>query len=212
MFKRFKSLLWMLIFPFAIFTALVYINDNPLHKDDSSKKRTSQFDVKKTKKIQKIEKPKPKPKPRRTQNRSTQLKPANIANSIDSMGLDFAMPGFSMSGGFEEFENEDELIGDTNTSTMDSESVDVAPRVVKRSPIVFPNLARKQGISGYVLVNLLIGKDGSVEDAKIVESKPKEIFDLKVLSSVRAWKFSPASYMGKTVKVWAMQRISFKLE
>lgn len=46
----------------------------------------------------------------------------------------------------------------------------------------------------------------------IVVFQPPEIFDLKAESTVRMWKFSPASYDGKAVKVWATQQIAFKLE
>jgi protein TonB len=95
---------------------------------------------------------------------------------------------------------------------MDKDSVDVPPRVIRRSPIVYPELARKQGISGYVTMNVLIDEEGNVEDVKVLDSEPPEIFDLKADSTIRMWKFSPASYDGKAVKVWATQRIVFKLE
>ena len=63
-----------------------------------------------------------------------------------------------------------------------------------------------------MIMNVLIDEQGNVEDVKIVESNPPEIFDLKAESTVRMWKFSPASYDGKAVKVWATQQIAFKLE
>lgn len=202
----------MLVVPLIIFTGVIYINEHSIDRNKNEKKEMAMFDVKQPPKIKQQPKPKPKPKKQPKRNQASNLKPASLGSGVGTSGLDFSLPGFQFEGGFEGFANQDDLVGDTNNSAMDSEAVDVAPRVVKRSPIVYPNLARKQGISGYVLVNLLINEEGQVEDAEIVESKPPEIFDLKALSSVRSWKFSPASYMGKTVKVWAMQRISFKLE
>jgi len=83
--------------------------------------------------------------------------------------------------------------------------------VIKRSPIVYPELARKQGVSGYVSMNVLIDENGNVEDVEIVDSKPTELFNLKADSTIRRWKFEPATYNGKKVKVWAMQKIVFKL-
>jgi len=95
---------------------------------------------------------------------------------------------------------------------MDKSTVDVPPKVRKRSPIVYPELARKQGVSGYVTMNVLIDEQGNVEDVDIIESKPAEIFDLKAESTIRRWKFEPGTYNGQQVKVWAMQKIVFKLD
>jgi len=119
------------------------------------------------------------------------------------------MPQFN-DAQFGEFKD-DSLLGDISNKTMDKDSVDSVPRVLKRSPIVYPELARKQGASGYVLLNVLISENGRVEEVEILESKPKEIFDLVASSTVRRWKFEPATYMGKKVKVWATQKITFKL-
>ena len=42
-------------------------------------------------------------------------------------------------------------------------------------------------------------------------NKPKDIFDVSATNTVLKWKFEPATYMGKKVKVWATQKITFKL-
>jgi protein TonB len=73
----------------------------------------------------------------------------------------------------------------------------------------YPEAAAKDGIKGFVIVNLLIAKDGSVEIAKVIESSPEGVFDDVVLNGVRSWRFAPARYKGKPVKVWAKQKISF---
>jgi protein TonB len=111
---------------------------------------------------------------------------------------------------FAEFEDDD-LLNAKDSGPMDQSSVDTPPRVIRRSPIVYPELARKQGVSGFVRMNVLIDESGRVEDVKVVESQPEEIFDLKADSTIRQWRFEPATYNGKKVKVWATQKIVFKL-
>ena len=195
--------------PFLIFNFVVLLNDNDFKKEKVEKNKTN-FNINKQKKIQKNKpKPKAKPKAKKISQALPTIKPTNIGNSVGGSGLSFGMPQFSEAS-FGEFKD-DELLGDITNNTMDKDSVDSIPRVLKRSPIVYPELARKQGASGYVLLNVLINENGRVEDVEIIESKPKEIFDLSATSTVRKWKFEPATYMGKKVKVWATQKITFKL-
>lgn len=207
--RKLIALLVTIIVPFLIFNFVILLNETDLKKDEKQDKKTN-FKVEKQQKIKK-EKPKPKPKkkPRRTNQALPSIKPSNIGNNLGSGGLSFGMPQFS-DAEFADFKD-DALLGDLQNKTMDNESVDSAPKVIKRSSIVYPELARKQGISGYVLLNVLIDENGRVEDATIIEAKPKDIFDLSATNSIRKWKFEPATYMGKKVKVWATQKITFKL-
>jgi protein TonB len=83
--------------------------------------------------------------------------------------------------------------------------------VVSRTPLEYPAAAAKKRIKGYVVVNLLIGKDGSVELAKVIASNPAGVFDQAALRGVRGWRFAPAKYKGNPVKVWAKQKVRFDL-
>jgi protein TonB len=95
----------------------------------------------------------------------------------------------------------------TDDKVMNDNTVDEKPKVVSRTPIDFPSSA--VGTKGYVVVNVLIAQDGSVEIAKVIESQPSGIFDDAAVNGVRNWRFSPAKYKGKPVKVWAKQKIKF---
>ena len=209
MLKKLIVLVSTFIIPYLIFNFVVILNDNDFKKEEVKKNKTK-FNVEKKKEIKKT-KPKlqTKPKPKRVSQTLPSIKPTNIGNSVDGSGLSFGMPQFN-DAQFGEFKD-DSLLGDISNKTMDKDSVDSVPRVLKRSPIVYPELARKQGASGYVLLNVLISENGRVEEVEILESKPKEIFDLVASSTVRRWKFEPATYMGKKVKVWATQKIIYKL-
>jgi protein TonB len=100
----------------------------------------------------------------------------------------------------------DEIAQDT---VMSEGTVDRKPEVVNRPPMPYPVTALSDGIKGFVVVNLLITKDGRVELAKVLDAEPKGIFENTVLAGVREWVFSPARYKGEPVKIWAKQRISF---
>ena len=186
------------------------LNEKDFDIDKTLDKQVN-FDVKKQQQIKKP-KPKEKPKPKRRQQSQPlpSIKPSDLGSSMAGGGLSFGMPVFD-DAQFADI-NDGGLLDSFANNTMDKDSVDTPPRVKKRSPIVYPELARRQGISGYVSMDVLIDEAGNVEDVTIVESKPKDIFDLKAENTIRSWKFEPATYNGKKVKVWAMQKIVFNLD
>ena len=209
MFKRVVAVLSALIIPYMIFSLVFTLNESDLEVENDQDKQVN-FDVKKQ---QQLKKPKPKPKKEKRRRQAAQklptIKPSDVGSSLSGSGLSFGLPQFDEAE-FEDIKT-DSLLDFVDSSAMDNDSVDTSPKVVRRSPIVYPELARRQGISGYVTMNVLIDELGNVEDVEIIDSKPKEIFDLKADTTVRRWKFEPATYNGKKVKVWAVQKIVFKL-
>lgn len=55
----------------------------------------------------------------------------------------------------------------------------------------YPPEALRAGTSGEVLVELTIGTDGSVTNARVVRATPARVFDREALNAVRRWKFEP---------------------
>jgi protein TonB len=209
LYPRVLAVLAAIAIPYLIFSLVIGLNQSDMDRD-LLEKRVTNFDVEKKKQIQKRE---PEPEPERQRRRASEnlpsVEPVDLGGSLGGSGLSFGVPQFDEAE-FAELEDDD-LLGGSKSGPMDQSSVDTPPRVIKRSPIVYPELARKQGISGFVRMNVLINENGSVEDVKVVESEPEEIFDLKAESTVRQWRFEPATYNGKKVEVWAMQKIVFKL-
>lgn len=206
--KRVVALFAAVLFPFLIFVLVISLNEADLDVEKLVDKHAS-FDVQKQKQIKKPkETKKPEPRRRHVNQPLPSFKPTDIG-SLSNSGLSFGIPQFDEAQ-FADISDGGLLDGFADTA-MDKDSVDTAPKVVRRSPVVYPELARKQGISGYVTMNVLINEQGNVDDVEIVDSKPQEIFDLKADSTIRRWIFEPATYNGKKVKVWAMQKIVFKL-
>ncbi len=76
---------------------------------------------------------------------------------------------------------------------------------------VYPEEARKQGIEGMVLVNVLVDASGEVVQAKI-ERSDAPVLDKAALDAIRRWKFTPAvSKEDEPVAVWMTIPVKFKL-
>lgn len=202
------AFIWMIAGSGLVFTSVILMNKTLEKPVSTAVERSIQMDVKKDEK-------KEKPKTQKTEKRKNQIKSQSaklapmpdIGSSV--AGADFGLPQFSsvMDNGISE-----KVLGSTENAVMTDDSVDNPPRPSMRgSPIEYPQKARARGITGFVLFNLLININGDVEKAQILESVPPGVFDDAALASVTQWKFEPAMYKGKSVKVWAKQKISFNL-
>ncbi|OYY57153.1 MAG: hypothetical protein B7Y52_02000 [Sulfurovum sp. 28-43-6] len=152
---------------------------------------------------QDVQKPKPKPKPKK---KSTPKAPMPDLSSMMG-GIAMDIPEFNLGN---IAGNPNDLLGDiARNAAMSEGTADTAPKVLSRSAMQYPDDALKKKIKGYVVVNLLIDVDGSIEAAKVIQSSPAGVFDAAALSGIRSWRFAPGKYQGKPVKVWAKQKVRF---
>jgi protein TonB len=75
-----------------------------------------------------------------------------------------------------------------------------------RAPL--PPQARKAGILGTVIVEVVIDQEGCVRNSRILKGLPLGI-DTAVLATVRSWVFRPATLKGSPVAVYYTLPISF---
>jgi TonB family protein len=75
-----------------------------------------------------------------------------------------------------------------------------------RAPM--PPQARKAGILGTVIVEVVIDQEGCVRNSRILKGLPMGI-DTSVLASVRSWTFRPATLKGRPVAVYYTLLSSF---
>ena len=68
--------------------------------------------------------------------------------------------------------------------------------------------AKNQRVTGVVIVEVVVGVDGSVHDPKIVRSLSPEL-DAETVKTVGQWKFKPATKDGKPVAVKMNIEVSF---
>lgn len=152
-----------------------------------------------------LEPPRPKPKPKRAP-RTPPPPLAGLAGNLS--GVDFGLPGFDLS----DLDGMDsDLLGGAGGIVMTDDTVDEPPRATFQAPMQFPPRARAQGVTGYVVLSLLIGVTGQIEEIRVIESYPDGVFDDVAVQGVRQWKFEPANYQGKAVRSWAKQRVRFDL-
>lgn len=75
-----------------------------------------------------------------------------------------------------------------------------APVPLKRTKTVapvFPDTAKNRGVSGWVEVSFTVTQTGGIENARVTNSEPKEVFDFAALQAVEQWRFEPPMRDGK---------------
>jgi protein TonB len=64
-------------------------------------------------------------------------------------------------------------------------------------------------VSGIVIIEATIGKDGSVRDARVLRSVP--LLDQAALDAVRQWRFTPTLLNNEPVEVIMTVTVNFTL-
>lgn len=64
-------------------------------------------------------------------------------------------------------------------------------KLVRRVTPDYPSAAKKDGISGFVDLEVTVSKQGNVDDVTVIQSTPSGIFDKSAVAAVRKWKYDP---------------------
>lgn len=86
---------------------------------------------------------------------------------------------------------------------------DRAPRLLRRTQPVYPQEAFRRRIEGTVLLELVIGATGIVEDVRVLRSVPG--LDAAAVACVRQWLFEPGRRRGRPVPTLARAPITFTI-
>lgn len=86
------------------------------------------------------------------------------------------------------------------------------PEYSQNPPISYPNRARRKGYEGTVLLEVLVNRNGTVDDLRILASSGYAILDSSAVKSVKTWSFKPAKKGKNTVAMWVQVPVRFKLE
>jgi TonB family protein len=76
---------------------------------------------------------------------------------------------------------------------------------------VYPAPAREGKQEGSVIVEAIVGKDGSVRDARIMRSVAPAL-DQSALAAVRQWKYTPVWLNGGPAELVVTITVAFKLQ
>jgi periplasmic protein TonB len=89
-------------------------------------------------------------------------------------------------------------------------SVSTPVNLVRIEP-VYPELAKKIGAKGLVVIECVIARDGSVRDPKVVRGA-HPLLDKAALEAVRQWKFAPGRMGERPVDVLFNLTVTFELQ
>src|SRR5262245_53849970 len=84
------------------------------------------------------------------------------------------------------------------------------PRLLREVKAQYTDDARRRGITGDVLLEIVIKSDGSVGDVKVLRGLGFGLDD-RAVSAVRSWRFSPARRLGSPVDVIVEVEVEFSL-
>lgn len=76
----------------------------------------------------------------------------------------------------------------------------------------YPNLSRRLGEQGTVVLELVIEPDGTVSDLRVLESSGYPRLDKAALEAVQTWRYHPATRGGKPIRMRYVQEITFRLD
>ncbi len=82
---------------------------------------------------------------------------------------------------------------------------------IQRS-LKYPEIARKAGIEGRVIVQVLVSEKGQVIDTRVIKSLGHSGCDDAAVHAIRSVKWKPALQRDKPVKVWVAIPVIFRLK
>lgn len=102
-------------------------------------------------------------------------------------------------------------IGLSGGLSLDSGDGDYLP-IVKVAPI-YPRRAQSRGIEGYVVVEFIVTKNGSVRAPVVIKAEPEGVFDRAAIDAALKFKYKPRVVDGVAMEVAGVQnKISFQID
>ena len=84
------------------------------------------------------------------------------------------------------------------------------PQILKEVKADYTEDARKRGVEGEVVLEIVVRRDGSVGDVKLLNGLPSGLND-RAIAAVRQWRWAPARRLGQAVDVIVEVAVEFKL-
>jgi TonB family protein len=88
---------------------------------------------------------------------------------------------------------------------------DVPPRLIDGPHPAYPDIARRAGVDGTVVLQITLGIDGRVEQAQVVRSTTLGVFDETAREAVLKWRYEPARIDGRPVRAVFRQTMRFTM-
>jgi TonB family protein len=89
--------------------------------------------------------------------------------------------------------------------------VEKIPQVVYSERPVYPEIARRSGMEGYVWVKILVDKTGKPKKAVVIKEQGGAIFNESAIAAALKYQFTPGVMNSGPVQVWVAIKFSFQL-
>lgn len=90
---------------------------------------------------------------------------------------------------------------------------EIDPKYKRRFQPEYPPTSRRLNEEGSVVLQVLVGTDGTVKDGKVQTSSGFPRLDEAALKhALRAWRFTPGTEDGAPVQTWHSVKVTFKIE
>lgn len=76
----------------------------------------------------------------------------------------------------------------------------------------YPYRARQRGIEGHIKLAFTITAAGTVENIRVLEAEPRNIFDREARRAAARWRFAPKTENGAPVSREAVKTLHFRLQ
>jgi TonB family protein len=103
----------------------------------------------------------------------------------------------------------DDLPNENRVYNLDE--IHAPPKVVSPFPPAYPPEAKKNNITGRVLMKFVVTKEGLPRDEQVSKAEPPDVFENAALEAVRQYRFTPGARNGEAVDVLVFLPITFEL-
>lgn len=127
---------------------------------------------------------------------------SNASLSQPDVAANLAMPGNNASGALSALARP---VGSSTPSVAQSELEPM--KVLKTVQPIYPTIAKVRRLSGPVLVEVKVGKDGRVSSPKFISGQP--VFRDAAFDAVKQWVFKPALLNGQPIEQTTQIKVVF---
>jgi TonB family protein len=85
------------------------------------------------------------------------------------------------------------------------------PEKISGSPPAYTELARRARVTGVVILEAIIDEQGNVTNVNVLKGLPMGL-DRAAVEAVQTWKFKPATFEGRPVKVYYTLTVNFQVD
>ena len=76
----------------------------------------------------------------------------------------------------------------------------------------YPDIARRRGYEGTVIIDALVTRNGRVSDTRIIKSSGYSVLDRSAIKAIKRWIFVPGTQNGKSIEMWVRIPVRFQLK